>query len=332
MTGNILITGASGFIGSFIVEEALKRGFSVWAAVRKSSPRRYLQDSRINFIELDLSDESKLTEQLSGHRFGYIVHAAGVTKCSKPQDFFNVNTAGTIHLVNAVKAAGCLLRRFVFVSSLSVIGSVREERPYLELTNADTPRPQTLYGQSKLKAEEFLRSEKGFPWIALRLTGVYGPREKDYFLMFKSIKNHVDFAAGRKPQAITFVYVSDVVEAVFLALEHGQEHESYIISDGETYSSRTFSDFIRQELHVKTLLRLNAPLWLLRLMTTAGQCWGRLTGHMPTLNNDKYHILSQRNWRCDITPARRDLGFSPKVKLAEGVCLTARWYKDEGWL
>ena len=77
----ILITGASGFIGSFIVEEALRRGFETWAAVRGSSSRTYLTDERIHFIELDLSSEQALTDQLQGHSFDYVVHAAGVTKC-----------------------------------------------------------------------------------------------------------------------------------------------------------------------------------------------------------------------------------------------------------
>ena len=81
MTSKILITGASGFIGSFIVEEALNRGMEVWAAVRRTSSRRYLQDSRINFIELDFDSEERLKEQLGDHEFDYIVHAAGVTKC-----------------------------------------------------------------------------------------------------------------------------------------------------------------------------------------------------------------------------------------------------------
>jgi len=328
----ILITGASGFIGSFLVEEALERGFAVWAAVRRGSSRRYLQDSRINFIELDFSDERKLEEQLAGRSFDYIIHAAGVTKCSRPEDFFAVNATGTANLVNAVKATGCLSRRFVFISSLSVLGAVREKQPYEEIKSADRPCPNTLYGQSKLQAERFLQGETGFPWIALRLTGVYGPREKDYFLMFKSIKRHIDFSVGRKPQAITFVFVKDVVQAAFLALEGGREHESYIISDGETYSSRTFSDLIRRELRVERLLRIKAPLWLLRLITAAGQRWGKITGHMPVLNNDKYNILSQRNWRCDITPARRELGFRPKYTLAKGVQETALWYKSEGWL
>lgn len=329
---SILITGASGFIGSFLVEEALEKGFAVWAAVRRSSSRRYLQDSRIRFIELDFGDERKLTEQLSGRKFDYIIHAAGATKCARPEDFFVVNATGTVNFVNAVKATECLSRRFVFISSLSVLGAVRERLPYEEIKSTDKPCPNTLYGQSKLRAEQFLQGETGFPWIALRLTGVYGPREKDYFLMFKSISRHIDFSVGYKPQAITFVYVKDVVQATFLALERGSEHESYIISDGETYSSRTFSNLIKQELGIRHMLRIKAPLWLLRLITAAGQCWGRAAGHMPVLNNDKYHILSQRNWRCDITPARRELGFSPQYPLAKGVRETALWYKNEGWL
>ena len=100
----ILITGASGFIGSFIVEEALRRGFETWAAVRKSSSKAFLQDERIHFIELDFSSETQLTQQLTGLQFDYIVHAAGVTKCLDPEDFHRINTEGTQHLVHVLKA------------------------------------------------------------------------------------------------------------------------------------------------------------------------------------------------------------------------------------
>lgn len=330
--GNILITGASGFIGSFIVREALREGFSVWAAVRKSSPRDYLRDSRINFIELDLGNEGRLREQLSGHRFDFVVHAAGATKSATADGFFRVNTSGTVNLVNALRATGMPLRRFVFISSLSVFGPAREEWPYQEIKDTDTRRPDTLYGQSKAKAEDFLSTQTDFPWITLRLTGVYGPREKDYLQMFKSIRSHVDFAVGRRPQAITFVHVDDVVQAVFRALEHGTEHRAYFISDGQTYSSRQFSDLIRRALGNPWLLRITAPLWLLRTVTAAGQFIGRLTGHMPVLNSDKYHILSQRNWRCDITPAINELGFRPSVTLEQGVSSTLAWYIDNGWV
>ena len=84
---NILITGACGFIGSFIVEEALRQGMNVWAAMRKTSSKRYLTDSRINFIELNLDSQKELTEQLTGLNLDYVVHAAGATKCLRASDF-----------------------------------------------------------------------------------------------------------------------------------------------------------------------------------------------------------------------------------------------------
>ncbi len=330
----ILITGASGFIGSFIVEEALRQGMETWAAVRSSSSRAYLNDQRINFIELDLSDEQRLTEQLKDHQFDYVVHAAGVTKCINKDDFRRVNTEGTRHLVAALRALRMPIERFVFLSSLSVMGAIREQQPYTEIREDDTPQPNTAYGKSKLEAEETLkaRSEEQFPYVILRPTGVYGPREKDYFIMAKSIKGHSDFAVGYKPQDITFVYVKDVVQAVFLALDHGKTGRTYFLSDGKVYRSATFSNLIRRELGNPWWIRITAPIWILRIVTAVGDIIGRLSGKAIALNNDKYHILRQRNWRCDIQPAIDELGYQPQYDLERGVRETIAWYKKEGWI
>ncbi len=330
----ILITGASGFIGSFIVEEALRQGMETWAAVRSSSSRAYLNDQRINFIELDLSDEQRLTEQLKDHQFDYVVHAAGVTKCINKDDFRRVNTEGTRHLVAALRALRMPIERFVFLSSLSVMGAIREQQPYTEIREDDTPQPNTAYGKSKLEAEETLkaRSEEQFPYVILRPTGVYGPREKDYFIMAKSIKGHSDFAVGYKPQDITFVYVKDVVQAVFLALDHGKTGRAYFLSDGKVYRSATFSNLIRRELGNPWWIRITAPIWILRIVTAVGDIIGRLSGKAIALNNDKYHILRQRNWRCDIQPAIDELGYQPQYDLERGVRETIAWYKKEGWI
>jgi nucleoside-diphosphate-sugar epimerase len=219
----ILITGASGFIGSFIVEEALKQDFETWAAVRKSSSKEYLQDERIHFIELNLSPKAQLIEQLQPHQFDYVVHAAGVTKCLNKADFHRINTEGTKNLVDALLDLQMPLKRFVFLSSLSVFGAIKERLPYDEIREDDTPQPNTEYGRSKLEAERYIDSiGSRLPYIILRPTGVYGPKEKDYFMMAKSIKQHIDFAVGYQRQDITFVYVTDVVQAVFLALEKGE--------------------------------------------------------------------------------------------------------------
>jgi nucleoside-diphosphate-sugar epimerase len=343
----ILITGASGFIGSFIVEEALRRGFETWAAVRRSSSRKYLQDDRIHFIELDLSSQEVLEAQLKGMAFDYVVHAAGATKCLHKQDFFRINTEGTKNLVNALVSLQMPLKRFVFISSLSIMGAIREQQPYEEIRETDEAKPNTAYGKSKLAAEQYLstlnsqlipeqssptRSLSTFPYIVLRPTGVYGPRERDYFTQIQSIKNHTDFAVGFQRQDITFVYVTDVVEAVFLALEKGETGRAYFLSDGEVYQSSEFSDLVHEALGRPWWIRIKAPIWLLRIITWCGDWWGRLTGKMSVLNNDKFNILRQRNWRCDITPARKELGFEPKVKLAEGVRRSIEWYQENKWL
>ena len=151
-------------------------------------------------------------------------------------------------------------------------------------------------------------------------------------MMAKSIQAHTDFAVGFRRQDITFVYVTDVVQAVFLAMEKGRTGRRYFLSDGEVYQSSTFSDLIRRELGNPWWIRVTAPLWLLRVITFCGECLGHLTGKVTALNNDKYHIMKQRNWRCDIEPARRELGYEPQVKLAEGVRRSIQWYKDHGWL
>ena len=328
----ILITGASGFIGSFIVEEALRRGFETWAVVRKSSSRAFLQDERIHLIELNLSSEEQLTAQLKDYQFDYVIHAAGVTKSLHKEDFFRINTEGTKHFVRALLATQNNLKRFVYISSLSIMGAIREQQPYQEIREEDEAMPNTAYGKSKLDAEQWLDTIKDLPYVILRPTGVYGPRERDYFMMAKSIKAHTDFAVGFKQQDITFVYVTDVVQAVFLACEKGVTGRRYFLSDGEVYQSSTFSNLIRKELGNPWWIRITAPLWVLRIVTFCGEYIGKMTGKVTALNNDKYNIMRQRNWRCDIEPARRELGYEPQVKLEEGVKRSIAWYKGNNWL
>ncbi len=332
MKQKLLVTGASGFIGSFIVEEGLSRGFEVWAAVRKSSSRQFLTDTRIHLIELDFSSGERLKEQLKDCSFDYVVHAAGVTKSLHKEDFYRINTEGTKNLVRTLQDMKMPLKRFVYISSLSIMGAIREEQPYREISEHDKARPNTAYGKSKLEAEQWLDTQQGLPYIILRPTGVYGPRERDYFMMAKSIQAHTDFAVGFRQQDITFVYVTDVVQAVFLALEKGETGRRYFLSDGEVYQSSTFSDLIRKELGNPWWIRIRAPLWLLRVITFPGECMGHLTGKVTALNNDKYNIMKQRNWRCDIMPARQELGYEPQVKLEEGVHKSIAWYKKNHWL
>ena len=334
---SILITGASGFIGSFLVEEALKQGFDTWAGVRASSSRRYLRDGRIHFLEADFAHPDALRSRLKEHRdehgaFDYVIHCAGVTKCIDKADFERVNHLQTRYLVEALRDLDMTPRRFVFISTLSVFGPVHE-RTYQPIAETDTPAPNTAYGLSKLHAEQFLQGLTDFPCVILRPTGVYGPKERDYYLMADSIKKHMDFAVGFRRQDLTFVYVRDVVQAAFLALTAERAvGRAYFLSDGQVYSSRTFSDLIWRELGKPFLIRVRCPLWMLKVISVVAERVAAMRHTMGTFNTDKYNIMKQRNWQCDIAPAKAELGYIPRYDLDNGVRETIAWYKQEGWL
>ncbi len=333
----ILVTGASGFIGSFLVEKGLEKGYEVWAGVRSRSSRRFLGDERINFIELDYSSPERLRGQLLSFRkskggWDYIIHAAGVTKCLDKKDFFRVNFEGTRNFVDALNELGMQPRKFIYLSSLSVFGPVCEREPYRSITDGDVPSPNTYYGKSKLLAEKYIIENAGFPYIILRPTGVYGPRERDYYQMAVSIKKHIDFAVGYRPQVITFIYVKDLVKAIYLAMEKSVTNRCYFISEPRGYNSRAFSDYIQKELGIKRVLHIKAPIWLLKVISSCAEWVSHITGRPSTLNSDKYKIMKQRNWLCDTRPVEEELDFSIDYPLEAGTAETVKWYKQEKWL
>lgn len=326
---SILITGASGFVGSHLVVTALAQGYDTWAAVRTTSSRRFLADKRINIIELNLNDPAVLHKQLedfsrlrNGKGWDYVVHAAGATKARNEAEFVEANYTATCNLVNALLALKLNPARLVYISSLSAV-----EMSCGVPTGRVAP---TAYGRSKFKAEEYLRSLGAeLNSVILRPTGIYGPRERDYLLMIKSIDRHLNISVGRQPQLLSFVYVKDLCKAAFLALNKGKSGHAYQIADGNTYTDTEFTSLIKQMLHRQPVLHLVVPLWVLKMACGIGEWLSHLTGHSILLNTDKYFILKQRDWRCDISEARRDLGFNADYDLTKGLAETIEYYEQE---
>lgn len=316
----ILITGASGFIGGFLVQEALKRQCEVWAGIRKGSDVSGLADPRIHLIDLAYNDKGKLVEQLAEQKenFGawdYVIHNAGVTKTRNKADFLRINAGYTAALVEALVEARCVPSKFLLMSSLSCVDS------------------DTCYGASKQAAEEVLRVQKDFPYVILRPTGVYGPGEKDYFLGIKAVQGGLNVLAGFTPQRITFIYVEDLAVAAFLALESEKARScAYAVADGDVYRDDEYTRLIQEILGKKHVLTLRMPLFITRIACFFSEMIGRCLGRSMTLNTDKYKILRRRDWTCDTQPLRDDLGFVARFPLRLGLKKTIDWYFSQGWL
>lgn len=331
----ILVVGAGGFIGGFIAKEALRRGFDTWVAVRASTSRRYLDDERLHFVELDYDDVDAMEHALeqalpNPSGWDYIIWNLGATKAANFMIFNQVNFVYPRNFVELLRRRNWVPQKFLYMSSLSAIGP-GDEKNYTPLSAQTVPNPNTRYGLSKIKTETFLETLTDFPWIIFRPTGVYGPHEKDYLLMIKTIDAHWDVSMGFRRQLLTFIYVDDLVEAMYQALESPNTvRRKYIISEDRAYSQKDFRTLVAKALGHKVVIPLKLPMWVVYVASVLCEKWAGVSGKTSTLNRDKFKIMRQRNWSCDISDAQRDFGFQPKFSLERGVAATVEAYlKDK---
>lgn len=323
----LLVIGAGGFIGGFIAEEGLRRGMDVTVAVRKSTSRRYLTDPRLHFLVLDYDDPTSLTATFERSTpWDYVIYNLGATKAVNYGDFKRVNFEYLRRICEVLKSTGRAPRRLLFMSSLSAIGP-GDEKNYTPLDANTVPAPNTRYGQSKIMAEQYLEHMAGIPYIIFRPTGVYGPHEQDYLMMVKCIDSHFDFGVGFRRQMLTFIYVEDLVRAMFDALESGVENRTYIISEPRAYTQKEFRAIVADALGKKWVIPVRLPLWAAWVASAAAEKIARWQMKASTLNTDKFRIMRQRNWNADISAAVDEFGFNPQVDLREGIRRTVKAYR-----
>lgn len=335
MKNKVLITGASGFIGSFLVEEALHQGFEVWAGIRHTSSRKYLKDERIKFVELDFSSEENLKTKINSlveehGGFDYVIHNAGITSAPIKKDFIQVNYSYSKYFINAIRASGMPLKKFVLISSLAALGPGNSET-FEPIKISDTPHPISTYGKSKLMAEQHLRSLSAFPYLIVNPTAVYGPRDKDFLGLIKLIKHGFEFYISNNHQIISLLHVKDLAKAVMLVMKSPAQNHSYLISDCFEYDKEQLGEIIKEILGRKTMkykLPATPFRWVIRGIETVYWVFGR----RPFLNVEKVNEISSANWKCNSEEIWRDIHTSPEFTLEKGMVETLDWYKTNGWI
>ncbi|MEN9686177.1 MAG: hypothetical protein RLZZ28_1963 [Bacteroidota bacterium] len=332
MKKNILITGASGFIGSYLVEEALHRNYHTVAGIRRSSSKQYLRQPGLGFLEMDFESDALLNESIRSftERFGkidYVIHNAGITRAKDNQHYETVNAGNTERLVNALIRNKQVPEKFVLISSLAAFGPSETDEP---VGAHQVPRPLTGYGKSKLIAEKILYNTKGFPFVIINPTAVYGPRDKDVFFLMKSIQNHFEVYIGSSHQLLSFVHVQDLCRAIFLAMESDAVRKNFLISDLQVYTSKEFNRLVKKELGVKTI-SLVLPGGVVKTVAIFAEAIGKITGKIPIINRERLKEFEARNWAVNAGEIK-NLGFEPQYGLEAGLKHSIQWYKEQGWL
>ncbi|MEO6149037.1 MAG: NAD(P)-dependent oxidoreductase [Mucilaginibacter sp.] len=328
MKERVMITGASGFVGFHLVEEALKNNLEVYAAIRKSSKIDHLKHLDIHYIYPDFSNQSSLQKLLEDNQINYIIHASGITKARTPSEYGLVNTKYTINLAKAAIEAKTDFKKFVFVSSLAAVGPLAKLEGMI--TEKTSPHPVTAYGRSKLVAEEKLATLQGLNYTILRPTAVYGPRDKDIFIFFKQVKKGLEFHIGRNAQKLSFIYVKDLAQASVKALYAG-EKKAYNLSDGNFYDRYQLAEISKAVLNLTTF-KFHLPVNFVKVVAFIAEKVSSLSNKASALNIEKLNELTAVNWNCDIEQAKYDLGFRPAYDLDAGLTETLNWYKANKWL
>lgn len=325
MKKKVLITGASGFVGYHLVLSALEKGFEVHAAIRSNSNVKHLEGLDITFVHLDYHSEYALQKRIEENGWHYMIHAAGVTRAAGQEAYNEVNADFTYNLASAAAKAG--IEKMVFISSLAAIGPQAAHDEAL-ITESKAPHPVTSYGRSKLLAETRLQEIKDLPLTILRPTAVYGPRERDLFVMFRTISRGLEPYIGKAPQTFSFIYVKDLAEvSVNALLTHAQG--TYNLSDGATYDRYQLAQITKKILNRRTL-KMHIPVPLVRLI--AGTLEKTSGNGVPVLNREKLAELTAPGWQISIDKARKELGFQPKYDLEQGLRHTLEWYREQKWL
>lgn len=325
----VLVTGATGFLGSHVADLLSARGDTVRALVRRSSKVDHLEKLGVELAYANLEKGEGLDAALVG--VDAIVHCAGVVKALDEAGFHEVNAGGTKNLVNAARRVAKQIKRFVYISSLEAWGPADVGVMPTEDMEA---RPITMYGRSKLAGEKLVLAAKDeLPVTVLRPTGIYGPRDAEILQLFSIANRGLLPLINSRTSRFTMVYGPDCASAVLASFD--VEHASgsvYFVTDGNVYTWHDAIGIVEGALGKKAWLRFEIPRFAVHAVAIASEISMKVTKKPQIVTREKVGMLRAPNLVISSDKIRRELGWASEFGFAEGAQKTVAWYREHGWL
>ncbi len=318
-----LVTGATGFVGSHLVETLQKRGYEVSCLVRNTSNLRWIDESSVRLVIGDILDETTLLNAVKGA--DYIFHLASVTRGTDVNEFNLINCEGTRRLLEVSARVNPEVKRIVHMSTLWAVGPGEDGRPLTE----DSPcHPLSAYSKSKLAGEEVSREYMDRLGITIvRPCSVYGPRDTNWLGFFRMIKKGFAIHLGSKERRQNLIHVRDLVLGIILAAESERARgETYFLASSEAYSWEELCRTASNALGNKTL-QIRIPKAILLIIAAVAGTLSRWTRMPPYIEKAKMAEMVHPYWICNTVKAGKHLGFRCSISLEDGFKKTLKWYE-----
>jgi nucleoside-diphosphate-sugar epimerase len=322
-----LLTGASGFVGSHLLDSLCEQGLETAILLRPSSDRRFISShASLEVRTGSITDPDSLLKALDG--ISHVIHCAGCTRASRYSQFYEINDLGLRNVVAAVNARQDQVRRLIHISSLAVTGPATVTRPARE---EDPSKPISEYGKSKLAGELEVKDNCRVEFVVLRPPAVYGPRDNVFLPMFQAVKKHL-LPRPNGRQALSLVFVKDLAQAVVRCLTHpAAGGKTYFVASREIVTARQMAQEIASRMQHWTV-PVPLPAAALLPLCLAQEAWSRMTGKPTLLNLQKFAELRAPGWVCDPSRFEREIGVKCETSLKSGILETLSWYKAQEWL
>lgn len=325
-----LITGASGFIGPYLIRRLSALGHTCRCLVRADTDKTVLDGYNIEFVTGDITDDKTLNRIADGA--DALVHMATIGHMSNftvsESRFFDINVQGTINVMKAASAAG--VKKIVHCSTVAAMGIC----PDIPATEKSPCFPHHPYGRSKLQAEKevaHMVSKQGLPAVIIRFSMVYGPNDRrDILKLARLAQKGLLPRIGRKPKLTPLIHAEDAVSGILAALEKGKTGEIYLLTNPKSEPFDRIMKIIREALGVRSVA-LYVPEWAALTLASLIEKIFLWTGKTPPVSRKNIEsTLADRVF--SIEKAQKELGFDPKIDPETGLRETVAWYREKGWV